>query len=112
MSREALVFTDQIGNPLRKSNVIRRSFHPLLRRAGLALIRFHDLRHSHATALLLGGVHPKVVQERLGHSSVVLTLDTYSHVLGGMQREAAVKLDELFRPSQVAPASTANVQPM
>lgn len=59
--------------------------------------RFHDLRHSHATQLLTAGVHPKVVSERLGHSSIGITLDTYSHVLPGMQEEAAEKVDQLLR---------------
>jgi integrase len=68
----------------------------LLARAGLPHVRFHDLRHAHATLMLLQGVHPKVVSERLGHSSVGITLDTYSHVLPGMQGEAARAFDELF----------------
>ncbi len=55
--------------------------------------RFHDLRHSHATHLLRAGVHPKVVSERLGHSSVGITLDTYSHVLPGMQQDAVRLVD-------------------
>jgi integrase len=93
---ERLVFTDSDGGPLRRSNLQRRSFEPLLARAGLRKIRFHDLRHSAATLLLAQGVHPKVVQERLGHSTITLTLDTYSHVLEGMQREAATKLDAIL----------------
>jgi integrase len=60
-------------------------------------VRFHDLRHSHATQLLLAGVHPKVAQERLGHSSVTVTLDLYSHVTSTMQEDAAAKLDMAFR---------------
>lgn len=56
----------------------------------------YDLRHAHATLLLLAGVHPKVVSERLGHASVMLTLDTYSHVLPGMQEESARKLNSLL----------------
>ena len=56
-------------------------------------VRFHDLRHSHATHLLSAGVHPKIAQERLGHSSVGITLDTYSHVVPGMQQEAVAKVD-------------------
>src|SRR5215471_908853 len=70
-----------------KSNLLRRSFLPLLRRTGLPTIRFHDLRHTAATLLLAQGVHPKIVQERLGLSQIALTLDTYSHVLPGMGRE-------------------------
>jgi integrase len=75
---------------------VRRSFKPLLKEAGLPDIRFHDLRHTAATLLLAKGVHPKIVQERLGHSSINLTLDTYSHVMPTLQRDAADKLDELF----------------
>jgi len=94
---ELLVFTDSEGGPIRKSNLLRRSFKPLLERAGLPLAtRFHDLRHSAATLLLAQGVHPKIVQERPGHSTITLTLDTYSHVLEGMQREAATKLDAIL----------------
>ena len=59
-------------------------------------MRFHDLRHAHATLMLLQGVHPKVVSERLGHASVGITLDTYSHVLPTMQTEAVRAFDELF----------------
>jgi len=60
-------------------------------------IRFHDLRHSHATALLKAGIHPKVVSERLGHANIGITLDTYSHVMPGMQEEAAEKIDAGLR---------------
>lgn len=67
-----------------------------LRRAGLPHVRFHDLRHGHATLMLLQGVHPKIVSERLGHASIGITLDTYSHVLPGMQAEAAQAFDALF----------------
>jgi integrase len=97
------IFCDREGNHLRKSNVVRRSFKPAIDRAnqeeGLApipSIRFHDLRHTAATLLLLQGVHPKVVSERLGHASVEITLNTYSHVLPTMQKEAAEKLNRLF----------------
>jgi integrase len=93
---DGLVFCDTHGGPLRKSNLLRRSFLPLLKRAGLSAMRFHDLRHTAATLLLAQGVHPKIVQERLGHSQISLTLDTYSHVLPGMGRGAACKLDELL----------------
>lgn len=68
----------------------------LAKKASLKL-RLHDLRHSHATQLLINGVHPKVVSERLGHSSVGITLDTYSHVLPGLQEEAVKKLDGALR---------------
>ena len=91
-----LVFTDTKGGPIRKTNLLRRSFRPLLERAGLPRIRFHDLRHTSATLLLAEGVHPKVVQERLGHSNISLTLDTYSHAVPTMQRDAADRMDDLI----------------
>ena len=71
-------------------------FRSLLEDAGLPQIRFHDLRHSAATIMLSMGVHPKVVQELLGHSSISMTLDTYSHMLPSMQQEAMDKLNDLF----------------
>jgi integrase len=72
-------------------------FQRFLRSQKLQRIRLHDLRHTHATLLLKGGVHPKIAQERLGHSSIAITLDLYSHVLPGMQREAANMLDQSMR---------------
>ncbi len=93
---DAFVFTDSKGGPVRKSNLLRRWFHPLLERAGLPRIRFHDLRHTHASLLLAQGVNPKVVQERLGHSQISMTLDTYSHVVPSLQRDAARRIDDLL----------------
>ena len=63
----------------------------------LPRVRFHDLRHSHATHMLASGIHPKIAQERLGHATVAITLDLYSHVLPGMQADAAVRVDEVLR---------------
>jgi integrase len=63
----------------------------------LAKLRFHDLRHAHATHLLAMGVHPKVASERLGHSRVGITLDLYSHVIPGMQEDAAASLDRALK---------------
>jgi integrase len=91
-----LVFADAVGGPLEGRYVLRHYFRPLLQRAGLPLIRFHDLRHTTATLLLAQGVHPKVVSEMLGHTTIGITLDTYSHVLPQMQREAASTLDRLL----------------
>jgi integrase len=90
------VFCDTVGGPIHRQNLVRRSFKPLLQKAGLPDIRFHDLRHTAATLLLFQGVHPKVVQEILGHSQISVTLDTYSHVLPALHRDAADKLDQLF----------------
>lgn len=91
-----LVFPNEIGERLNAINVYRHQFLPLLKKAGLPLIRFHDLRHTSATLLLLQGVHPKVVSEMLGHSTVSITLDLYSHVLPEMQRDATAALDKLL----------------
>lgn len=84
-----LVFTSEIGGPLDARNLAQRSFNRLLKRADLPIIRFHDLRHTAATLMLLQGINAKIVSERLGHSSVGITLDRYSHVLPSMQRDAA-----------------------
>ena len=79
-----LVFATESGSPINPSNLRNRSFKPLLRRAGLAGICFHDLRHTCATLLLTRNVHPKLVQELLGHATISMTLDTYSHFLPSM----------------------------
>src|SRR5205814_1410474 len=81
-----LVFPNAVGGPFERQNIQRRSFKPLLKRAGLPDIRFHDLRHSAATLLLSLGEHPKVVQERLGHATIGVTMDIYSHVMPNIQR--------------------------
>ena len=91
-----VVFASTIGSPLDPSNLVGRSFKPLLKRAGLPEIRFHDLRHACATLLLSKAVSVKVVQEILGHSSVSVTMDVYSHVLPDMQEKAAVVMDSLL----------------
>lgn len=91
-----LVFCNEIGGFVDASNLVRRSFLPLLRRAGLPRIRFHDLRHTAATLLLSEGVHPKIVSEMLGHSQIAVTLDLYSHVTPTMQREAAEAMEAVL----------------
>ena len=95
-----LVFCNAVGRPIEVSNMTRRSFRPILAKAGLPIIRFHDLRHSCATLLLSLGIHPKIVQELLGHSQISITLDTYSHVLPSLQAEAAQRLDTLLSDGQ------------
>lgn len=87
-----LVFPDTGGGPLRGNNLARRGFEPLMRRAGVPRIRFHDLRHTAATLLLGQGINPKIVSEMLGHASVGITLDLYSHVQPNMQRQAAAAM--------------------
>jgi integrase len=85
-----LVFCTGRGTLIRRDNLHAKHWKPLLRRAGLPDIRFHDLRHTCATLLLTKGVHPKIVSEMLGHSSIAITLDTYSHVILGLGDVAAV----------------------
>ena len=77
-------------------NLTGRSFKPTLKRAGLPDIRFHDLRHTCATLMLCEGVHIKVVQELLGHATIAITLDTYSHLLPGMGDEATVAMERIL----------------
>ena len=84
-----LVFASKIGTPLNPENLVKRSFKPLLERSGLPGIRFHDLRHTCATLLMGRGVHPKLVQELLGHATIAMTLDTYSHYLPSMGDQAS-----------------------
>jgi integrase len=95
---EELVFTNEIGRPIGASSLLRLSFLPLLARAGLPRMRFHDLRHSAATLLLGQGVHPKIVAEMLGHSKIGTTLDLYSHVTPTTQREATLAMEAILRP--------------
>jgi len=92
---EDFVFAHPDGTPLDPSTV-SHTFNKIIRKAGLPHIRLHDLRHTHASLLLQAGVHPKIVQERLGHSSIRVTLDTYSHVIGGLQEVAAQRFDDLL----------------
>ena len=79
-----------------ESRILYSHFMNVIEKTGLPKIRFHDLRHTAATLMFKQGVHPKVVQERLGHSSIVQTLDTYSHVIPSMQKDIATKLDHLL----------------
>ena len=92
---QGLLFTTASGKPINPRFLIK-SFKEAIKEAGLPEIRFHDLRHTSATLLLLANVNPRVVQERLGHSSVTLTLSTYSHILPAMQDEAAEKLERIL----------------
>jgi integrase len=99
-NERGLVCTKADGKPIVPSE-LTRAFSRLVKTvcAPNKSIRFHDLRHGHATQLLREGVHPKVVSERLGHSTISITMDVYSHVLPGMQEEAARKLDVALRAS-------------
>jgi len=89
-----LIFASESGDPLDRRNVTTHRFKPLLERAGLPQVRFHDLRHTCATLLLSKNVNPKIVSEMLGHASIAITLDTYSHVLPTMQESAAKAMED------------------
>jgi integrase len=91
---EGLVFASEVGTLINPSNLRQRSFGSLLKRAELPKIRFHDLRHTCATLLLCRNVHPKFVQERLGHANIAITLDTYSHVIPGMGNQTAKAMED------------------
>jgi site-specific recombinase XerD len=97
-----LIFANETGGLLDAQNIVNRHFKPLLKRAKLPAIRLYDLRHSCATLLMAAGEHPKVVQERLGHSTITLTLDTYTHVVPGMQELASAWLETLLATPAVA----------
>ena len=96
LTESDLVFSQPDGTPI-PPDAVTRAFQRLARSLNLLTIRFHDLRYTHATLLLQQGVYPKIVSERLGHSSVAKTLDTYSHVLPGLQGVVARRFDEAVR---------------
>ena len=104
-----MVFTTGIGTMLDPRNLLR-AFYRILETADVPRVRFHDLRHSAATLLLAQGVHPRVVMDLLGHSSISVTLDTYSHVIPEMQREAADQMDAIFTRVASKLASTSHQQ--
>ncbi len=97
LSEDDLVFSN-ISNVPTDPGTLTHNFARIARRVGLQGVRFHDLRHTFATLMLLLGVHPKIVSEMLGHSSVAFTLDVYSHVVGGWQKAAIKRLDEMLKP--------------
>ena len=98
LTDDDFVFARPDGRPL-DPNAVTKAFAKLVRKAGLPHIRLHDLQHTHATLMLKAGVHPKVVSERLGHAGIGITLDTYSHVLPGLQEAAAERFDRMLEVS-------------
>jgi len=108
MNESDLVFCRNDGKPLRP-NSITRAWAMMAAKAGVKVIRLHDARHTHASIMLKQGIHPKIVQERLGHASIQMTLDTYSHVAPGLQELAAKRFDDIFsiktKNEQVKPNS-------
>jgi len=110
LNADDFVFIRPDGSPLNPS-AVSLAFRRIIHKAGLKDIRIHDLRHTHATLMLQAGVNPKVVSERLGHASISITLDIYSHVLPGMQEAAVEKFDKLFE-ADVSENSDTNVSKM
>ena len=104
------VFCTSIGTHLNPTRDMLDQLKALLKKAGLPDIRFHDLRHSAATLLLSVGVHPKVVQEILGHSQISITMDVYSHVLPGMQQDAMSRLNDALKEGIVSAAENESPQ--
>lgn len=98
-----LIFCTDVGKPLDAMNTYHR-FQAALGKAGLPRIRQHDLRHTAATIAMMQNIHPKIVQEMLGHSNVNLTLSTYSHVLPTLQKDSAERMDEAFSKRKMASA--------
>jgi integrase len=96
-NKQGFVFVTKNNTPFSPRNLVRH-FKEVIKENGLPDIRFHDLRHYHASFLLSRGVNPKVVQERLGHSQISLTMDTYSHTIPSLQADAARKANEIFNP--------------
>ena len=96
---ERLVFTTEIGTPI-EPRAFNADFSRILKNAKLPTIRLHDLRHSAASLMLAQGVHPRVVMEILGHSQISLTMNTYSHVLLSILRDAADKMDRVIAASK------------
>jgi integrase len=95
ISLDDLVFISISGEPLNPS-VITHNFHKMTARAGISGCRFHDLRHTFASLMLMRGAKPKVISEALGHASVAFTMDVYSHIIDGMQEDAMALLDEVL----------------
>ncbi len=105
------VFSRPDASPL-NPNAVTLAFKRTIRKAGLNHVRLHDLRHTHATLMLKAGVHPKIVSERLGHASIGITLDTYSHVLPGLQEAAAQQFDRVLDIGKSTEIGDSNVSKM
>jgi integrase len=94
---QRLICCDIDGGPI-SPDWLSNNWRNIRTKAGVDSITFHDLRHAHATLLLVSGLHPKIVSERLGHSTIGITYDLYSHVTEAMQEEAADRIDEVLWP--------------
>jgi integrase len=109
LTLDDLVFPSILGKPL-DPGVLSHNFTRIVKKAGLENVRFHDLRHTFASLMLQHGAKPKVISEALGHSSVAFTMDTYSHIIEGMQEDAMALLDEVL-PAGVSQKNNANLTP-
>jgi integrase len=105
-----LVFPSEIGTPLEERNVLRR-FQKICASNDLPKLRVYDLRHTHASLLIHEGVHPKKIAERLGHSSIKLTMDTYGHLFEGSDRDSAAKMEKLLAPKSEQPRTQIRMLP-
>ena len=105
--KDGLVFCDVFGKPC-LPGTISHAWVKLANKVGLEGIRFHDARHTHASLMLKQGVHPKIVQERLGHATISTTLDLYSHVAPGLQQAAAEGFDKLLSTISIKEATVKN----
>ncbi len=99
----------RVDGSLNDPDTITHAFADIVKLAGLPHVRFHDLRHTHATLLMKLNVNPKVVSERLGHSSTRLTMDTYSHVLPGMQASVVAGLEGVLAPKVAMSAAVSRM---
>lgn len=108
-SAKDFVFTSSRGTPVRQSNFYARHFKPAVLRAGLPEeTRFHDLRHSYAAMLIAEGAHPRAIMERMGHSTIQVTLGTYGHLFPNLEAALADALDEVYRNAK--PAAPAEIR--
>jgi hypothetical protein len=110
LALDDLVFANVEGRPI-DPGVLSHSFARLVKRVGLENVRFHELRHTFASLALRQGIHPKIVSEALGHASVGFTMDTYSHIIQGMQAEAMVRLGDILPQGRLLRNSVAILSP-
>lgn len=103
LSPDDLVFRAPGGGPIRHHNLYARHFRPVAERIGVPSLRFHDLRHTYAAWLIAQGAYPRAMMERLGHSSVQVTLDRYGHLLPGLEEGVTAGLDDAFRAAAPVP---------